>query len=184
MFLSRLAGNPVCLDKPSFCTLKQKQQLPYATNLGPCAAIPCSPDQSASPVPLQNCACTNPFQGLMIFRAPAFSDVISSTTFQTLESTLAQNLSLAPGSVALSDVQFSPGNPLTFTVKIFPASGTSFNRSEVIRISSPLVNQTYKGPSNFGPYSFIASTYFPGAYTPTRYIAQGLHHLCLTYLNC
>ncbi|XP_066380759.1 leucine-rich repeat receptor protein kinase HPCA1-like [Miscanthus floridulus] len=156
-----LTENPVCLDNISFCTLKQKQQAPYATNLGPCAAIPCPFDQSASPVTSQNCACTNPFQGLMIFQAPAFSDVISPTMFQRLESTLMQNLSLAPRSVAISNVQFSPGNPLIFTVKIFPASGTSFNRSEVIRIISPLGNQTYKAPTNFGPYSFIASTYFP-----------------------
>ncbi|PUZ54242.1 hypothetical protein GQ55_5G115200 [Panicum hallii var. hallii] len=157
-----LSGNPVCLDNTSFCTLKQKQQVPYATNLGPCAAIPCPTDQSASPVTSQNCACTNPFQGLMIFRAPAFSDVTSPTNFQILESTLQQNLSLASGSVALSNVEFSPGAPLTFTVKIFPVSGTSFNRSDVIRISTALVNQTLKAPTAFGPYSFIASTYFPG----------------------
>ncbi|CAO2166814.1 unnamed protein product [Urochloa humidicola] len=157
-----LIGNPVCLDNISFCTLKQKQQVPYATNLGPCAAIPCPTDQSASPVISQKCACTNPFQGLMIFRAPAFSDVTSPTLFQNLESTLAQNLSLAPGSVALSNVDFSPGAPLTFTVKIFPVSGMSFNRSDVIRISTALVNQTFKAPTPFGPYSFIASTYFPG----------------------
>ncbi|PVH37888.1 hypothetical protein PAHAL_5G114000 [Panicum hallii] len=157
-----LSGNPVCFDNTSFCTLKQKQQVPYATNLGPCAAIPCPTDQSASPVTSQNCACTNPFQGLMIFRAPAFSDVTSPTNFQILESTLQQNLSLASGSVALSNVEFSPGAPLTFTVKIFPVSGTSFNRSDVIRISTALVNQTLKAPTAFGPYSFIASTYFPG----------------------
>ncbi|CAL4960757.1 unnamed protein product [Urochloa decumbens] len=157
-----LVGNPVCLDNSSFCTLKQKQQVPYATNLGPCAAIPCPTDQSASPVTSQNCACTNPFQGLMIFRAPAFSDVTNPTLFQNLELTLVQNLSLALGSVALSNVDFSPGAPLTFTVKIFPVSGTSFNRSDVIRISTALVNQTFKAPTPFGPYSFIASTYFPG----------------------
>ncbi|XP_039812054.1 leucine-rich repeat receptor protein kinase HPCA1-like [Panicum virgatum] len=157
-----LSGNPVCFDNTSFCTLKQKQQVPYATNLGPCTAIPCPTDQSASPVTSQNCACTNPFQGLMIFRAPAFSDVTNPTMFQILESTLWLNLSLAPGSIALSNVEFSPGAPLTFTVKIFPVSGTSFNRSDVIRISTALGNQIFKAPTAFGPYSFIASTYFPG----------------------
>jgi len=157
-----LLGNPVCFDNTSFCTLKQKQQVPYATNLGPCAAIPCPTDQSASPVTSQNCACTNPFQGLMIFRAPAFSDVTNPTMFQILESTLWLNLSLAPGSIALSNVEFSPGAPLIFTVKIFPVSGTSFNRSDVIRISTALGNQIFKAPTAFGPYSFIASTYFPG----------------------
>ncbi|CAO1944640.1 unnamed protein product [Urochloa humidicola] len=168
-----LIGNPVCLDNISFCTLKQKQQVPYATNIGPCAAIPCPTDQSASPVTSQKCACTNPFQGLMIFRAPAFSDVTNPTLFQNLESTLAQNLSLAPGSVALSNVDFSPGAPLTFTVKIFPVSGTSFNRSDVIRISTALVNQTFKAPTPFGPYSFIASTYFPGPSNKKSLMGKG-----------
>ncbi|GJN17361.1 hypothetical protein PR202_gb04420 [Eleusine coracana subsp. coracana] len=70
-------------------------------------------------------------------------------------------LSLERGSIALSNVQFGPGAPLTFTVKVFPVSGTSFNRSDVIRISSALVNQAYRAPRTFGPYSFIASAYFP-----------------------
>jgi hypothetical protein len=155
-----LSGNLICFNNISFCTLKQKQQVPYSTNLGPCGAISCPTDQSANPVASQNCACASPFQGLMIFRAPAFSDVTNPKSFQPLEFTLVQNLSLAPGSVAISNVEFSPGEPLTFTVKVFPESGTSFNHSEVIRISSSLVNQTYKAPAYFGPYSFIASTYF------------------------
>uniref|UniRef100_A0A0E0JQ96 non-specific serine/threonine protein kinase n=1 Tax=Oryza punctata TaxID=4537 RepID=A0A0E0JQ96_ORYPU len=155
-----LSGNLVCFNNISFCTLKQKQQVPYSTNLGPCGSISCPTDQSANPVASQNCACASPFQGLMIFRAPAFSDVTNPKSFQPLELTLVQNLSLAPGSVAISNVEFSPGEPLTFTVKVFPDSGTSFNHSEVIRISSSLVNQTYKAPTYFGPYSFIASTYF------------------------
>ncbi|TVU36603.1 hypothetical protein EJB05_18542, partial [Eragrostis curvula] len=168
-----LTENPVCLDNISFCTLKQKQQVPYATSLGPCGAFSCPPDQSANPVTSQNCACANPFQGLMIFRAPAFSDVTDSTTFQLLESTLAQYLSLVPASVALSNVQLSPGTPLTFTVKIFPVSGTSFNRTDVIRISSALVNQTYKAPRTFGPYSFIASTYFPSPSSKRPLMSKG-----------
>ncbi|KAF0892146.1 hypothetical protein E2562_013509 [Oryza meyeriana var. granulata] len=156
-----LSGNLVCFNNISLCsTFKQKQQVPYSTNLGPCGAISCPTDQSANLVTSQNCACASPFQGLMIFRAPAFSDVMNPKSFEPLELTLAQNLSLAPGSVAISNVEFSPGEPLTFTVKIFPNSGTSFNHSEVIRISSALVNQTYKAPTSFGPYSFIASTYF------------------------
>ncbi|KAF8775509.1 hypothetical protein HU200_004937 [Digitaria exilis] len=167
-----LTGNPYCSNN-SVCTLKQKQQVPYATNLGPCAAIPCPTDQSASPVALQNCACTNPFQGVMFFRAPAFSDVTSPTLFRILESTLALNLSLAPGAVALSDVVFSPGEPLTFTVKIFPVSGTSFNRADVIRISTVLSNQIFKAPTGFGPYSFLASPYFPGPSNKRSSMSKG-----------
>ncbi|KAF8716822.1 hypothetical protein HU200_025919 [Digitaria exilis] len=167
-----LTGNPYCKDNSS-CTLKQKQQMPYATNLDPCAAIPCPTDQSASPVASQNCACTNPFQGVMFFRAPFFSDVTSPTLFQLLERTLAQNLSLAPRAVAISDVVFSPGEPLTFTVKIFPVSGTSFDRSDVIRISTVLSNQTFKAPNGFGPYSFLASPYFPGPSNKRTSMSKG-----------
>jgi hypothetical protein len=166
LYLTRLTENPVCLDdKQSFCKLSSNKQEPYATNLGPCGAISCPFEQSSNPVTSQKCACTSPFQGLMIFRAPAFSDVTNPRTFQPLESTLAEYLSLEPGSVALSDVQFGPETPLTFTVKIFPLSGMGFNRSDVIRISSALVNQTYKAPRIFGPYSFIAIPYFPSKYT-------------------
>jgi len=155
-----LTGNPVCFDNITLCTLKQKQQVPYFTSPGPCSAISCPTDQLANPAPSQSCTCTNPFHGLMIFRAPAFSDMTNPTIFQQLESTLAHNVSLAPGSVALSDVQFSPGAPLIFTLKFFPVSETRFNRSEVIRITSALVNQIYKAPPAFGPYSFLASKYF------------------------
>jgi hypothetical protein len=108
------------------------------------------------------------------------------TIFQLLESTLAQNVSLPPGSVALSDIQFSPGAPLIFTLKFFPVSGTNFNRSEVIRISSTLVNQIYKAPPAFGPYSFIASKYFTSMHTANvcilfylRYL-QILHNLFIS----
>ncbi|KAL6853555.1 hypothetical protein ACP4OV_019584 [Aristida adscensionis] len=168
-----LTGNPVCFDNITFCMLRQKAQVPYATSLGPCGAISCPAGQSASPVTSQNCACSNPFQGLMIFRAPAFSDVTNPTTFQPLESTLAQSLNLVPGSVVLSNIQFSPGEPLTFTVTFFPVSGTSFNRSDIIKISTALVNQTYKAPPNFGPYSFIASTYFPSPNSKKSPMSKG-----------
>lgn len=155
-----LTGNLICLGNISFCTLKQKKQVSYSTSPGPCGAIACPNDQFANPDTSQNCACTNPFQGLMIFRAPFFSDMTNPGIFQQLELTLAQNLGLAPRLIALSDVEFSPGAPLVFTLKFFPVSGMSFNRSEVIRISSALVNQIYKAPQEFGPYSFIASKYF------------------------
>jgi hypothetical protein len=178
LYLTRLTENPVCLDSKSFCKLNLNQKEPYVTSLGPCGAISCPFDQSSNPVTSQNCACTNPFQGLMIFRAPAFSDMTNPRAFQPLESTLAEYLSLESGSVALSNVHFSPGAPLTFIVKIFPVSGTSFNKSDVIRISSALVNQTYSAPRSFGPYSFIASTYFP-----SKYNACVCTLFCLTYLE-
>ncbi|XP_044977449.1 leucine-rich repeat receptor protein kinase HPCA1-like [Hordeum vulgare subsp. vulgare] len=155
-----LTGNPACSANISFCTLKEKRQVPYSTNLGPCGAISCPTGQLPNPETSQDCACTTPFEGTMFFQAPAFSDMTSPELFQQLESTLAQNLTLAPRSVALSDVDFSPGAPLIFRLKFFPVSETGFSRSEVIRISSALANQIYKAPTQFGPYYFQASPYF------------------------
>ncbi|KAM3352108.1 hypothetical protein ACQJBY_023784 [Aegilops geniculata] len=155
-----LTGNPACLENINFCTLKEKQQVPYSTSPGPCGAISCPTGQLPNPETSQNCACTTPFEGVMNFQAPAFSDMTSPELFQQLESTLIQNLSLAPRSVALSDVDFSPGAPLKFRLMFFPVSEMGFNRSEVIRISSALANQIYKAPTQFGPYYFTAIPYF------------------------
>lgn len=165
LFASRLTGNPACSANISFCTLKEKRQDPYSTSLGPCGAISCATGQLPNPETSQNCACTTPFEGVMIFQAPAFSDMTSPELFQQLESTLIQNLSLAPRSVALSDVDFSPGAPLIFRLMFFPVSEMGFNRSEVIRISSALANQIYKAPTQFGPYYFKASPYFASMHT-------------------
>jgi hypothetical protein len=123
LYLTRLTENPVCLDEKSFCKLSSNHQEPYATNLGLCGAISCPFQQSSNPVTSQKCACTSPFQGLMIFRAPAFSDVTNPRTFQPLESTLAEYLR----SVALYSVQSD-------TVII--ASGTDFNRSDVSKYTA------------------------------------------------
>ncbi|XP_044354585.1 leucine-rich repeat receptor protein kinase HPCA1-like [Triticum aestivum] len=155
-----LTGNPACLENINFCTLKEKQQVSYSTSPGPCGAISCPTGQLPNPETSQNCACTTPFEGVMNFQAPAFSDMTSPELFQQLESTLIQNLSLAPRSVALSDVDFSPGAPLKFRLMFFPVSEMGFNRSEVIRISSVLANQIYKAPTQFGPYYFTAIPYF------------------------
>ncbi|KAF7031313.1 hypothetical protein CFC21_042656 [Triticum aestivum] len=155
-----LTGNPACLENINFCTLKEKRQVAYSTSPGPCGAISCPIGQLPNPETSQNCACTTPFEGVMNFQAPAFSDMTSPESFQQLESTLIQNLSLAPRSVALSEVDFSPGAPLKFRLKFFPVSEMGFNRSEVIRISSSLANQIYKAPTQFGPYYFTAIPYF------------------------
>ncbi|XP_037409967.1 probable leucine-rich repeat receptor-like protein kinase At5g49770 [Triticum dicoccoides] len=125
-----LTGNPACSANISFCKLKERQQDPYSTSLGPCGAISCPIGQLPNPETSQNCACTTPFEGVMTFQAPAFSDMTSPESFQQLESTLIQNLSLAPRSVALSNVDFSPGTPLRFRLKFFPDSEMGFNRSE------------------------------------------------------
>ncbi|XP_038988877.1 probable leucine-rich repeat receptor-like protein kinase At5g49770 isoform X2 [Phoenix dactylifera] len=157
-----LAGNPVCnnqLSDTTYCSLQQKQSLPYSTSLANCGPKQCPPDQSLSP---SKCNCAYPYEGVMFFRGPRFRDLTDSTLFQELERTMWIKLGLEPGSVFLKNPFFSGDSYLQLQVKLFPSDGMYFNRSEILRIGFDLSNQTYKPPKSFGPYYFIASPYpFP-----------------------
>ncbi|WOK95894.1 putative leucine-rich repeat receptor-like protein kinase [Canna indica] len=159
-----LIGNPVCNSniniKLAFCSLQQKPDVPYSTSLASCEANVCPTDQSLSP---QSCICAYPYEGVMYFRAPRFTDLTNSTPFQQLESELWTKLGLSPGSVFLQNPFFNSDSYLQLEVKIFPTNGMYFNRSDIQMIGFDLSNQTFKPPKIFGPYFFIASQYpFPG----------------------
>lgn len=155
----RLVGNPGCQDPDlkSFCSLKQESMIAYNTSLSKCSSTDsCSSDQSLNPA---NCGCAYPYAGKMVFRAPLFTDLTNSATFQQLETSLTQQLSLRDGSVSLSDIHFNSDNYLQIQVALFPSTAASFSVPDLIRIGFDLSNQTYKPPPNFGPYYFIADTY-------------------------
>jgi len=155
----RLVGNPGCQDPDlkSFCSLKQESMIAYNTSLSKCSSTAsCSSDQSLNPA---NCGCAYPYAGKMVFRAPFFTDLTNSATFQQLETSLTTQLSLRDGSVFLSDIHFNSDNYLQIQVALFPSTGVSFSVPDLIRIGFDLSNQTYKPPPNFGPYYFIANTY-------------------------
>ncbi|KAJ0985363.1 hypothetical protein J5N97_003719 [Dioscorea zingiberensis] len=156
-----LHGNEVCdtvtlLKNSIYCNEEQKALTPYSTSLASCSSNSCPDGLSLRPLSC-NCAC--PFTGVMTFRAPFFSDVTNRTLFQNLEAKLWQNLSLSPGSTFLQDPFFDRDSYLQVQVKLFPATGTYFNRSEVLRIGFQLSNQKFKPPDIFGPYAFIGSPY-------------------------
>ncbi|KAL6609763.1 hypothetical protein ACP70R_039732 [Stipagrostis hirtigluma subsp. patula] len=158
-----LVGNPVCLDPDfpgrSFCSIQQENMIAYTTSLAKCSSTAsCPSDQSQNPA---NCGCAYSYNGKMVFRAPFFTDLTNSDTFQQLETSLTTQLGLRDGSAYLSDVHFNSDNYLQIQVKLFPSSGVSFNLSELIRIGFDFSNQTYKPPPNFGPYYFIADPYIP-----------------------
>ncbi|XP_044974060.1 leucine-rich repeat receptor protein kinase HPCA1-like [Hordeum vulgare subsp. vulgare] len=156
----RLVGNPVCLDSDSssrsFCSLQQEDLESYRTNVTQCGSTTCSGDQGLDPA---TCSCAYPYTGKMIFRAPLFADPSDRTIFQQLETSLWKELGLRPGAVFLSDIHFSSDDYLQVQVSLFPSTGTSFDTSELINIGFAFSNQTYKPPSIFGPYYFIADTY-------------------------
>uniref|UniRef100_A0A0D3G948 non-specific serine/threonine protein kinase n=1 Tax=Oryza barthii TaxID=65489 RepID=A0A0D3G948_9ORYZ len=157
-----LAGNPFCAEQDpnnrAFCSRQLQNASPYSTSMEKCGSAQCSDGQNVNPA---SCGCAFSYNGKMVFRAPFFVDLVSSTPFQLLESTMAAKLNLLPGSVALSDIHFNSDNYLQVQVKLFPTSGVTFNLSELTRIGSSLSNQIYKPPANFGPYFFIADPYAP-----------------------
>lgn len=143
----------------SFCSAQQGNLIGYSTSLAKCTSgSSCSNGQSTNPA---NCGCAYPYSGKMVFRAPFFIDLTNIDIFQQLEASLTTQLALRDGSAYLSDVHFNSDNYLEVQVKLFPSSGTTFNVSELIRIGFDLSNQTYKPPSNYGPYYFIAYPYAP-----------------------
>ncbi|XP_068667528.1 leucine-rich repeat receptor protein kinase HPCA1-like isoform X2 [Aristolochia californica] len=153
-----LYGNPVCSQTPSlnYCQLQQQSDKPYSTSLASCGSKSCPADQKLSP---QSCNCAYPYEGTLYFRAPFFSDLSNSTLFHALEMRLWTKLDLNPGSVSLQNPFFNTDDYLQVQLELFPSNAKYFNRSEVQRIGFDLSNQTFKPPSEFGPYYFIASAY-------------------------
>ncbi|CAN6581719.1 unnamed protein product [Malus baccata var. baccata] len=155
-----LVGNPFCNESSSspFCQPPQSNTKTYATSTA-CPSITCPGGQQPSP---QNCQCGYPFEGTLDFRAPSFSDLENVTLYQSLERSLWEKLDLTPGSVSLDNPFFDIDDHLKVHVALFPPTGTYFNRSEIIRIGFDMSNQTYKPPTEFGPFIFIAAKYnFP-----------------------
>lgn len=163
----RLYGNPFCnsagANTASYCLLQQHNQTPYSTSLAKCPSESCSStDQKVNP---GSCVCAYPYQGLMVFRAPSFSDLTNDTLFEQLETKLWTNLNLTRDSVYISNIHFNSDNYIELNLALFPSSGAFFNRSEIIRIGSALSLQTFKPPDVFGPYYFLAFPYsFSGIY--------------------
>uniref|UniRef100_A0A0E0L3Z8 non-specific serine/threonine protein kinase n=1 Tax=Oryza punctata TaxID=4537 RepID=A0A0E0L3Z8_ORYPU len=159
-----LVGNPLCADQDfsghPFCSIQQVKLIAYTTSMTQCSssAAQCPDDQSLDPA---NCGCASSYNGKMVFRAPSFVDVTTGEPFLQLETSLSTQLNLRPGSVYLSNIHWNSDNYLQVQVRLFPSSGVTFNLSELIKIGFDLSNQTYKPPSNFGPYFFIADPYAP-----------------------
>ncbi|KAJ9693520.1 hypothetical protein PVL29_009464 [Vitis rotundifolia] len=154
-----LMGNPVCkvtLSNTAYCRIQDQTPKTYSTNLANCGSKICSPDQKLNP---QSCECAYAYEGTLYFRGPTFRDLSDLNIFHSLESSLWMKLNLTPGSVFLENPFFNIDDYLQIQLALFPPTGKSFNRSEVLRIGFSLSNQTYKPPAEFGPYYFIASPY-------------------------
>ncbi|CAN1278337.1 Leucine-rich repeat receptor protein kinase HPCA1 [Linum perenne] len=185
-----LVGNPVCtaLSNTNYCQIERQQSSKvYSTSLANCGTKICTADQKLSP---QSCECAYPYEGTLYFRGPAFRDLTDVNTFHALEMSLWVKLGLTPGSVSLQNPIFNSDDYLQVQLGLFPptSAGKYFNRSEIQRIGFDLSNQTYKPPSEFGPYYFIAAPYpFPGVHggaAISRGVIAGIASGCAFLVLC
>lgn len=62
-------------------------------------------------------------------------------------------------SVSLSNINRAPSNYLEMTLQVFPLDHDRFNRTAISTVGFMLSNQTFKPPSDFGPFYFTANGY-------------------------
>ncbi|KAK3444675.1 hypothetical protein EUGRSUZ_A00887 [Eucalyptus grandis] len=152
-----LNGTPACTIAPILSTSAycndQQQQRPYST------LVDC-PDQKLNP---GSCKCAVPYEGIITFKAPSFSDLSNDTLFKSLEVGLWQTLNLTNGSVSLQNILHNQSSGyLIVPVSFFPSNGTEFRRSGIVRIGFAMTNHTFPSPPIFGTYLFSAQPYpFP-----------------------
>ncbi|KAJ6932541.1 hypothetical protein NC651_008086 [Populus alba x Populus x berolinensis] len=155
-----LADNPICKETgvtKSYCTVSQPNSS-YATPPNNCVPASCFATQHSSP----NCKCSFPYTGLLVFRAPSFSDLGNITYFSVLEKSLMNSFKshqFPVDSVHLSQPRKDLSQYLDLNLQVFPFGQDRFNRTAILSIGFMLSSQTFKPPSQFGPFFFIGDTY-------------------------
>ncbi|KDP32456.1 hypothetical protein JCGZ_13381 [Jatropha curcas] len=160
-----LVSNPVCDETgvtETYCTIPRPGSS-YSTPPNNCVPASCTADKTSSP----NCKCSYPYTGLLVFRAPSFSDLGNINTYTSLEQKMMDSFrfnQLPVDSVSLSNPRKDSSLYLDLNLKIFPSGHDRFNRTIISGIGFVLSNQTFKPPHMFGPYYYIADDYkyFPG----------------------
>uniref|UniRef100_A0A0E0J804 Protein kinase domain-containing protein n=1 Tax=Oryza nivara TaxID=4536 RepID=A0A0E0J804_ORYNI len=161
---SLLSGNPYCnqVNDDVHCkaTGQSNPALPPYKTTSNCPALPptCLSTQQLSPT----CICSVPYRGTLFFRSPGFSDLGNSSYFIQLEGTMKAkflNLSLPVDSIAIHDPFVDTNNNLEMSLEVYPSGKDQFSEQDISGIGFILSNQTYKPPSNFGPYYFLGQTY-------------------------
>ncbi|KAJ6937919.1 leucine-rich repeat receptor-like protein kinase [Populus alba x Populus x berolinensis] len=156
-----LVGNPVCQETgsvtESYCSVPQTESS-YSTPPNNCVASSCFANQTSSP----NCKCAFPYTGLLQFRAPSFSNLENSTYYTVLEKSLMDSFKLHQlpvDSVNLSHPRRDSSTYLVLNLQVFPFGQDRFNRTGISSIGFALSNQTFKPPSQFGPFYFMGDAY-------------------------
>ncbi|KAG6780384.1 hypothetical protein POTOM_013239 [Populus tomentosa] len=155
-----LADNPICQGTgvtKSYCTVSQPNSS-YATPPNNCVPASCFAKQHSSP----NCKCAFPYTGLLVFRAPSFSDLGNITYFSVLEKSLMNSFKshqFPVDSVRLSQPRKDLSQYLDLNLQVFPFGQDRFNRTAISSIGFMLSSLTFKPPAQFGLFFFIGDTY-------------------------
>lgn len=158
LVIFRLADNPICSGSTEeYCLISKKANSSYSTPKN-CLVPQCSSEQISSPT----CQCAYPYMGTLFFRAPSFSDLGNSTTYELLHDGLKfsfQSNNLPVDSVSLSNPTKNLDDYLLLSLQVFPSGQNYFNHTGVSAIGFVLSNQTFKPPPTFGPFFFIGDSY-------------------------
>ncbi|MCD9639307.1 hypothetical protein HAX54_023737, partial [Datura stramonium] len=158
-FQTILMHNPVCYEEVSqnYCGISQ-MNFEYSTPPNNCLTTICSSDQILSPT----CKCAYPYTGNLFFRAPSFSDLTNTSIYESLQKTMLSTFSryqVLVDSVSLSNPEKNSECYLVLHLQVFPFGQDHFNRTGITTIAFALSNQTFKPPSNFGPFYFNGESY-------------------------
>ncbi|KAF7127894.1 hypothetical protein RHSIM_Rhsim11G0113500 [Rhododendron simsii] len=164
-----LVGNPACTEtqlsnSSSYCVIPSSNSSSYSTPPNNCVRPNCSSNEVSSP----NCRCAYPYTGILIFRAPSFSDLGNSTIYTTLESSLMacfRSNQLPVDSVSLSSPTKTTDNDLLISLEVFPYDQERFNRTGISGIAFVFSSKNFNPPSTYGTFSFHANHY--------NYLAEG-----------
>ena len=175
--------NPFCQEgenNEKYCTTSQSN-FSYSTPPNNCVPSSCGSDQISSP----NCICAYPYMGNLFFRAPSFSNLGNSSHYIALENRLMQSFQsqqFPVNSVSLSNPMKDSNDYLQVSLEVFPDGQDRFNRTGISMIGFALSNQTFKPPSYFGPFFFIARQYqhFEGK----SHIHLKLIEICFSLSHC
>ncbi|EHA8589336.1 putative leucine-rich repeat receptor-like protein kinase [Cocos nucifera] len=166
-----LDGNPYCNQVGSsnsmYCTVPpQSNSTTYDTPILNCGNIVCPSDQDLSP----RCNCSYPYVGTIYFRFITFSNTDDPKYYQVLEEGLSkifEDNRIPVDSVSVQDPHITNNNYLQIDFWFFPAGKLRFDPYDVAKISNLFSNVTFKAPSDFGPYYFIAIPY-TGSWDPSK----------------
>ncbi|GLJ34401.1 hypothetical protein SUGI_0691600 [Cryptomeria japonica] len=167
-----IAGNPICNPGTNLSSTKSCQNIvsekSYETNMAQCENNKCSGNLTLNP---RTCKCQQPYEGILKFRAPSFSDLRDTERFKNLEESLKTKLGV--DAVHLFRLHFDSSDYLIISVQLFPVDTELFTRSEVIQIGFNLSKQVYKPPEGFGPFFFIATPYIIGTEESSKGLRLG-----------